>query len=150
MTLRTTSASSSCSSAAVANAPASVARTQQVIAFAQRARWLIIVGCLIALAGALILARYRWRALALLGLGTLVATVATRLLVEHVVDRAPLVVDAPGGQAAIASITDGAIDPLRALLVAGSVIGAVLAALGVVATVLRDRRASTAGDGEHG
>jgi hypothetical protein len=84
----------------LAEAQASVENAQRAVALIKRATWLLAVLSVVFIGATIILARHRWRAGLGLALGTTVAMVLSRALVNRVVDDAPDV--APG--AAVADI----------------------------------------------
>jgi hypothetical protein len=88
----------------LAEAQASVENAQRAVALIKRATWLLAVLSVVFIAATIILARHRWRAGLGLALGTTVAMVLSRALVNRVVDDAPDVAPGAAGRAAIADI----------------------------------------------
>ena len=85
----------------------------------------------------MLVARNRWRAALLLGLGGVVAMVITRSVVHRVMEEAPEIAAEPGGRAAISAIVDGASTSLLRL---AAVILVVAAAVAVLAMLRRHWR----------
>ncbi len=88
----------------LAEAQASVENAQRAVALLKRATWLLAALAVVFLVATVILARNRWRAGLLLGLGSIVAMVLSRAVVHRVVDDAPDLVPGAAGRAAIADI----------------------------------------------
>jgi hypothetical protein len=88
----------------LAEAQASVENAQRAVALIKRATWLLAVLSVVFIGATIILARHRWRAGLGLALGTTVAMVLSRALVNRVVDDAPDVAPGAAGRAAIADI----------------------------------------------
>ena len=70
--------------------------------------WLLVVLSIVLVAATILVARRRWRATFLLGLGGAAAMVIVRSATRRVVDDAPELAARPGGKAAIESIVGGA------------------------------------------
>jgi hypothetical protein len=90
----------------LADAQASLESAQNALAFAKRALWLLIVATVLLIVVSLLLARNRWRAALLLGLGAIVAMVLARVATNRIVDEAPSLVASAGAKAAVASIVE--------------------------------------------
>jgi hypothetical protein len=88
----------------LADAQASLESAQNALAVAKRALWLLIVATVLLIVVTLLLARNRWRAALLLGLGAIVAMVLARTATNRIVDEAPGLVASAGAKAAITSI----------------------------------------------
>ncbi len=88
----------------LAQAEASLESAQSALAVTKRAAWVLIIVTVVLLVATTLIARDRWRAVSLLGLGTIAAAVLARAATERVVDRAPDLTVRPGAKAAITSI----------------------------------------------
>ncbi len=111
----------------LAEAQASVENAQRAVALVKRATWLLAALAVVFLVATVILARHRWRAGLLLGLGSIVAMVLARALVHRVVDDAPNLVPGAAGRAAIADILREATRGLLRLTVLVVILAAVVA-----------------------
>lgn len=113
----------------LADAQASVENAQRMLVLVRRALWVLLIATVVLLALTILLARNRWRAAMLLGLGAVVAMVVARSAVRRVRDDAPELVERPGAKAAVGAILDGAASGLlRAfgiLLLAGAVVAVI-------------------------
>jgi hypothetical protein len=92
----------------VAAAQASLESAQYTFALVKRALWLLLALTVVFVAATIVVARDRWRAALLLGLGAVVAMVVARTLVRRVRDDAPSLVERPGAKAAVDSLLSGA------------------------------------------
>ena len=119
----------------LADAQASLQSAQRALVVAKRAVALLVVLTVVLFAATILVARNRWRATLLLGLGAAAAMVVTRSAVHRVVDEAPSLATRPGGQAAISAVVGGASEAL--LRLAGLLL--VLAAVAIVVALLRRR-----------
>ena len=90
----------------LADAQAAVQSAQQLLVTVKRALWVLLIAAVVSLVLTIVLARDRWRAILLLGLGTFVATVAPRTAVRNVRDDAPELVEPPGAKAAVTVVLD--------------------------------------------
>ena len=90
----------------LADAQAAVQSAQQLLVTVKRALWVLLIAAVVSLVLTIVLARDRWRAILLLGLGTFVATVAARTAVRNVRDDAPELVERPGAKAAVTVVLD--------------------------------------------
>ena len=88
----------------LADAQASLKSAQDTLAAAKRSLWVLIIATVVTFVVALLLARNRWHAALLLGLGAVVAMVLARVATNRVVAAAPDLVKASGAKAAVASI----------------------------------------------
>jgi hypothetical protein len=91
-------------SQALSDAQASVQNAQRAVILAKRSLWLLAALTIAFVAGAIALARDRWRAVLWLGLGVAGAMILLRTAVRRVGEDAPKLAAKPGGQAAIDSI----------------------------------------------
>ena len=117
----------------LADAQATLANAQRLFAFAKRVVWVLIALSIVLVAATILVARRRWRATFLLGLGGLAAMVVVRSATRRVVDDAPELAARPGGKAAIDSILGGASTGL--LRLAGLLL--IVAAAAVVVAMFR-------------
>ena len=108
---------------------ASLEAAQRIVVLAKRAVWLLAGLAVVALGATVLVARDRWRAALLLGLGVLAAMVVVRAAVQRVVDEAPDVAATPGGRAAIDAMVGAASRGLLRLSAVLLLIGAVVALL---------------------
>jgi hypothetical protein len=115
----------------VADAQASLESAQQALAFAKRALWVLLGVTVVLLALTVIVARNRWRAALLLGLGGIVAMVLARTAIHRVVDEAPDLVAQPGAKAAVTSIVGDVGTSLLRVMGVLLLIAAVVVALAV-------------------
>jgi hypothetical protein len=92
----------------VAAADVSLDSAQDTFALVKRALWLLLALTVVFVAATIIVARDRWRAALLLGLGAVVAMVVARTLVRRVRVDAPSLVERPGAKAAVDSLLSGA------------------------------------------
>jgi hypothetical protein len=115
----------------LADAEESVQQAQRLFSIAARALTILLIVTALALAGSVLLAVERWRALLILGAGIAGALVllraATRLLIEH----APDVASRPGGRAAIESLVNDAGSSLLRLAGAVQILAVIVAAVGL-------------------
>jgi hypothetical protein len=91
----------------LAERQASLQNAQRTMAFAKRATWVLVALTVVLVAATIVVARNRWRAVLLLGLGGIAAMVFVRSAVRRVVDEAPELAARPGGHAAIDAIVRG-------------------------------------------
>ena len=124
----------------LADAQASIENAQRTLVFAKRALWVLLIATVALIAITIIVARNRWRAALLLGLGTVAAIVIARTGVRRVRDDAPELIERPGGKAAMAAMLDGAASGLL------RVFGLILLAGAVVALIAFFRRDRQRGD----
>jgi hypothetical protein len=113
----------------LADAQASLESAQRIVVLVKRAVWVLVGLTIVLVAATIFLARRRWRATLLLGVGGAAAMIITRAAVRRVVDDAPELAVRPGGRAAIDAIVSGASTSL--LRLAGLVL-----LVAVAATVL--------------
>jgi hypothetical protein len=118
----------------LADAQASLQSAQNALAFAKRAMWALIGLTIVLLVVTMLLARNRWRAALLLGLGAVVAMILARTAINRVVDEAPDLVSSAGAKAAITSIVGDVGSSLR------RTVGLVLVVAALVALVALFRR----------
>jgi hypothetical protein len=123
----------------LSDAQASVESAQRALVLAKRALWVLLIATVALIALTIIIARNRWRAALLLGLGTVAAIVIARTGVRRVRDDAPDLIERPGGKAALAAMLDGAASGL--LRVFGLVL-LVAAVVALIAFFRRDRQRS--------
>ena len=123
----------------LSDAQASVESAQRALVLAKRALWVLLIATAALIALTIIIARNRWRAAMLLGLGTVAAIVIARTGVRRVRDDAPELVDRPGGKAALAAMLDGAASGLLRTFGLVLLAGAVVA---LIAFFVRDRQRS--------
>jgi hypothetical protein len=119
----------------LADRQASLQNAQRTFAFAKRAVWLLVALTIVLVAFTIVVARNRWRAVLLLGLGGIVAMVFVRSAARRVVDDAPDLAARPGGRASISAIVEGASTGL--LRLAGLLL--IVAAAAVALALLRRR-----------
>jgi hypothetical protein len=119
----------------LADRQASLQNAQRTFAFAKRAVWLLVALTIVLVAFTIVVARNRWRAVLLLGLGGIVAMVFVRSAARRVVDDAPDLAARPGGRASISAIVEGASTGL--LRLAGLLL--IVAAVAVAMALLRRR-----------
>ena len=119
----------------LADRQASLQNAQRTFAFAKRAVWLLVALTIVLVAFTIVVARNRWRAVLLLGLGGIVAMVFVRSAARRVVDDAPELAARPGGRASISAIVEGASTGL--LRLAGLLL--IVAAVAVALALLRRR-----------
>jgi hypothetical protein len=119
----------------LADRQASLQNAQRTFAFAKRAVWLLVALTIVLVAFTIVVARNRWRAVLLLGLGGIVAMVFVRSAARRVVDDAPDLAARPGGRASISAIVEGASTGL--LRLAGLLL--IVAAVAVALALLRRR-----------
>ena len=119
----------------LADRQASLQSAQQIVAFAKRAVWVLVALTVVLLAATIVVARDRWRAVLVLGLGGIAAMVFIRSAVRRVADDAPELAARPGGRAAISAILEGATTGL--LRLAGVLL--IVAAAAVALALLRRR-----------
>ena len=119
----------------LADRQASLQNAQRTFAFAKRAVWVLVALTIVLVASTIVVARNRWRAVLLLGLGGIVAMVFVRSAARRVVDDAPDLAARPGGRAAISAIVEGASTGL--LRLAGLLL--IVAAAAVALALLRRR-----------
>ncbi len=124
----------------VADAQATLQSAQKALAFAKRAMWALIGLNIVLFVVALLLARNRWRAALLLGLGAIIAMIFVRTAINRVVDEAPSLVASAGAKAAVDSIVSDIGTSLR------RVVGLVLVVAALVALVALFRRRWRRGD----
>ena len=118
----------------LADAQASLQSAQDALAFAKRALWALIALTIVLIVVALLLARNRWRAALLLGLGAIVVMIVARTAINRVVDEAPSLVANAGARAAIDSIVGDIGNSLRRTA------GVVLVVAALVALIALFRR----------
>jgi hypothetical protein len=118
----------------LADAQASLQSAQDALAFAKRAMWALIGLTIVLFVVALLLARNRWRAALLLGLGAIVAMILARTAINRVVDEAPDLVTSAGARAAVSSIVGDIGASLR------RTVGLVLVVAALVALIALFRR----------
>jgi hypothetical protein len=123
----------------LSDAQASVENAQRTLVLVKRALWVLLIATAALIALTIIIARNRWRAALLLGLGTVAAIVIARTGVRRVRDDAPDLIERPGGKAALAAMLDGAASGL--LRVFGLVL-LVAAVVALIAFFRRDRQRS--------
>jgi hypothetical protein len=123
----------------LSDAQASVESAQRTLVLAKRALWVLLIATVFSIALTIVLARNRWRAAMLLGLGTVAAIVIARTGVRRVRDDAPELVERPGGKAALAAMLDGAASGLLRTFGLVLLAGAVVA---LIAFFVRDRQRS--------
>jgi hypothetical protein len=123
----------------LSDAQASVESAQRTLVLVKRALWVLLIATAALIALTIIIARNRWRAALLLGLGTVAAIVIARTGVRRVRDDAPDLIERPGGKAALAAMLDGAASGL--LRVFGLVL-LVAAVVALIAFFRRDRQRS--------
>jgi hypothetical protein len=92
----------------VAAADVSLDSAQDTFALVKRSLWLLLALTVVFVAATIIVARDRWRAALLLGLGAVVAMVVARTLVRQVRDDAPSLVERRGAKTAVDSLLGGA------------------------------------------
>ena len=92
----------------LADAQASLESAQRVFVLAKRAVWVLVGLTIVLIVATVVVARRRWRATLLLGVGGAAAMVLTRAAVRRVADEAPELAARPGGRAAIDAIVSGA------------------------------------------
>ncbi len=93
---------------ALAEAEASVREAQRLLALAAQAFTALLVGSVVAAAGAVAVARDRWAAVLRIGLGVVGVLVVLRSAVRLLLEQAPDLAAKPGAQAAIrAALTEG-------------------------------------------
>jgi hypothetical protein len=117
----------------LAEAQASVQSAQRAFALVRRSTVLLVILAVVFIVATILLAHRRWHATLWLALGSLVAMMLSRLLVNRIVDEAPDLVTRPGARAAVANILD---DATRGLLRLTALIG-LLAILAVLVTLFR-------------
>ena len=120
-------------SQALSDAQASIQKAQQAVILAKRAVWVLAALTVAFVAGAIALARDRWRAVLWLALGFAGAMILLRTAVRRVDQDAPSLAVRPGGQAAIDSIVGDLSEGLMRL--AGVVV--VLAAVAILFSLFR-------------
>jgi hypothetical protein len=118
----------------LSDAQATIQSAQNALAVAKRAMWALIGLTIVLFVVALLLARNRWRAALLLGLGAVVAMVFARTAINRVVDEAPALVATAGAKAAVTSIVGDIGTSLR------RVVGLVLIIAALVALIALFRR----------
>jgi hypothetical protein len=118
----------------LADAQATLQSAQDALAFAKRAMWLLIGLTFVFSVVALLLARNRWRAALLLGLGAVVAMFLARTVINRAVEEAPTLVVNVGAKAAVKSIVNDVGTSLR------RTIGLVLLIAALVALIALFRR----------
>jgi hypothetical protein len=118
----------------LADAQASVESAQQTLVVAKRAFWVLLAATVVFLALTIVLARDRWRAALLLGLGAVAAMVIARTIIRRIRDDAPELVVRPGAKAAVTSILD---DAAGGLLRAFGVVLGLAVAVAAVAFIIR-------------
>ena len=118
----------------LADAQATLQSAQDALAFAKRAMWALIGLTIVLFVVALLLARNRWRAALLLGLGAIVAMIFARTAINRVVDEAPSLVASAGARAAVDSIVGDIGTSLR------RTVGLVLVVAALVALIALFRR----------
>ena len=110
----------------LSDAQASMENAQRTLVLAKRAWWVLLIATVALIALTIVVARNRWRAALLLGLGTVAAIVIARTGVRRVRDDAPDLIERPGGKAALAAMLDGAASGLLRtfglVLLAGAVV----------------------------
>jgi hypothetical protein len=111
----------------LADAQATVENAQRLLVVAKRALVVLLIATVFLIALTIVLARERWRAAMLLGLGAVVAMVVARTAVRRVRDDAPELVERPGAKAALGSILDGAASGLLRIFGIILLVGAVVA-----------------------
>ncbi len=99
----------------LADAQATLETAQRIVVISKRAVWLLAGLTIVLIAATIFVARRRWRATLLLGVGGAAAMILTRALVRRVVDDAPALAAKPGGKAAIDAIVSGATTSLMRL-----------------------------------
>ncbi len=124
----------------LADAGASVESAQRTLVVAKRGLVVLLIATVALLALTIVIARNRWRAVLLLGLGTVAAIVIARTGVRRVRDDAPELVKRPGARAALGAVLDGAASGLLRTF------GLVLLAGAVVALIALFRRDRQRGD----
>jgi hypothetical protein len=124
----------------LSDAQASVENAQRTLVLVKRALWVLLIATAALIALTIIIARNRWRAVLLLGLGTVTAIVIARTGVRRVRDDAPELVKRPGARAALGAVLDGAASGLLRTF------GLVLLAGAVVALIALFRRDRQRGD----
>jgi hypothetical protein len=116
-------------SASVATAGETADRAQQLLITIKRAFALILVVTVLALVGAVLLARRRARAVLVLLLASAAVFVIARAIVIQVLDDLPSVVQAPAGQAALAAASTSLADGLVKALGVGALLFLLAAAV---------------------
>ena len=123
-------------------------RAQQLLVVVQRAFWLILAVTVVAVAGTVLVARYRLRATRVLLVASAAAFVVARALVKKVLDEVPSVARTPAGHAALKAATSSLADGLvKALGVCALLflIGAVVAYVLDANSAVRRRAAARTG-----
>jgi hypothetical protein len=110
----------------LADAQATVENAQRMLVLAKRALVVLLIATVFLIALTIVLARERWRAAMLLGLGAVVAMVVARTAVRRVRDDAPELLERPGAKAALGSILDGAASGLLRIFGIVLLVGAVV------------------------
>lgn len=113
-------------------AGASVTTAQHLVVIAHRTAWLLVVGSIALAAAAIVLARRRWRAGALVASGLIGMIVIVQLATRRLTDRVAAVVDDPGARLVVADLVGG----LQRSLIRVSLMSTVLAVTFVVAVVV--------------
>jgi hypothetical protein len=121
----------------LADAQASIESAQRLLVLAKRALLVLLIATVALLALTIVLARDRWRAALLLGLGAAAAMVIARTLVRRVRDDVPELVTKPGAKAAIISISDNAASSLLRIF---GLVMLVAVTVGAIAFFLRRRQ----------
>ena len=121
----------------LADAGASVDSAQRTLVLAKRGLVVLLIATVALIALTIIVARNRWRAALLLGLGTVAAIVIARTGVRRVRDEAPELVKRPGAKAALGAVLDGAASGLLRTFGLVLLVGAVVA---LIALFRRDRQ----------
>lgn len=118
----------------VARAGETVERAQQLLITIKRAFYLILAVTVVALVGAVLLARARRRAVLILLLSSAGVFVIARAIVNKVLDDVPGIARAPAGQAALAAVSTSLADGL----VKAFGVGALLFVLAALVVYLLD------------
>ena len=116
----------------LADAGASVENAQRTLVLAKRGLVVLLIATVALIALTIIVARNRWRAALLLGLGTVAAIVIARTGVRRVRDDAPELIERPGGKAAMAAMLDGAASGLLRMFGLVLLVGAVVALIALL------------------
>jgi hypothetical protein len=116
----------------LSDAQATVAEAQRALAIFQRGVVLLVIVALVLIALALIVSPNRWRTLAQLGIGAALVMVLAFVIVNRVVENVPASIEAPGAQAATATLLESATAGLRRGLALIGLLGVAAAIVGYV------------------
>jgi hypothetical protein len=117
-------------SESLANAQATVAEAQRLLAIVQRAVVAIVILTLVLIALALLVSTNRWRTLAQLGIGFALVMALAIVIVNRVVENVPETIQAPGARAATATLLESATASLRRGVILVALIGLAMALVG--------------------